>query len=244
MTKIVVTRVPADRPGTMLLVRFGVVMGIGLLTQAGWLVLDIGHPAQKAECIAALRVHYPEVLSGCDALDEASREAEANSVAPRAGFEPATNRLTAGCSTTELPGNTCRSGLPHGQGRAYIRASLPAKAEMHAWRVIDGIYPDWGLQNPRSADARRPHGAGWSTAGWRRLLVVASPWAVDGASRVGCSVGRFAAGATVPAAQRSEDHSLVARPAVAARGGCRRTGCDPPLTQRKRARKEPGPKFG
>ena len=25
-------------------------------------------------------------------------------LAPRAGFEPATNRLTAGCSTTELPG--------------------------------------------------------------------------------------------------------------------------------------------
>ena len=27
-------------------------------------------------------------------------------LAPRAGFEPATNRLTAGCSTTELPGNS------------------------------------------------------------------------------------------------------------------------------------------
>jgi hypothetical protein len=27
-------------------------------------------------------------------------------VAPRAGFEPATNRLTAGCSTAELPGNS------------------------------------------------------------------------------------------------------------------------------------------
>ena len=26
-------------------------------------------------------------------------------VAPRAGFEPATYRLTAGCSTAELPGN-------------------------------------------------------------------------------------------------------------------------------------------
>ena len=26
-------------------------------------------------------------------------------VAPRAGFEPAANRLTAGCSTTQLPGN-------------------------------------------------------------------------------------------------------------------------------------------
>ncbi len=27
-------------------------------------------------------------------------------MAPRAGFEPATNRLTAGCSTAELPGNS------------------------------------------------------------------------------------------------------------------------------------------
>ena len=27
-------------------------------------------------------------------------------MAPRAGFEPATNRLTAGGSTTELPGNS------------------------------------------------------------------------------------------------------------------------------------------
>ncbi len=28
-------------------------------------------------------------------------------MAPRAGFEPATNRLTAGCSTAELPGIKC-----------------------------------------------------------------------------------------------------------------------------------------
>ncbi len=28
---------------------------------------------------------------------------------PRAGFEPATNRLTAGCSTTELPGNGAKA---------------------------------------------------------------------------------------------------------------------------------------
>ena len=27
-------------------------------------------------------------------------------LAPRAGFEPATNRLTAGCSTAELPGKS------------------------------------------------------------------------------------------------------------------------------------------
>src|SRR6476469_7425265 len=32
-------------------------------------------------------------------------------VAPGAGFEPATNRLTAGCSTTELPGNSRCYGM-------------------------------------------------------------------------------------------------------------------------------------
>ena len=32
-------------------------------------------------------------------------------VAARAGFEPATNRLTADRSTTELPGNTTRRNL-------------------------------------------------------------------------------------------------------------------------------------
>ena len=30
-------------------------------------------------------------------------------LAPRAGFEPATNRLTAGCSTTELPGKSAQA---------------------------------------------------------------------------------------------------------------------------------------
>jgi hypothetical protein len=30
-------------------------------------------------------------------------------LAPRAGFEPATNRLTAGCSTAELPGNKAQA---------------------------------------------------------------------------------------------------------------------------------------
>ena len=37
-------------------------------------------------------------------------------MAPRAGFEPATNRLTAGCSTTELPRNTCALAYRHGRG--------------------------------------------------------------------------------------------------------------------------------
>lgn len=37
-------------------------------------------------------------------------------LAPRAGFEPATNRLTAGCSTAELPGNL-DAGNAHRCGR-------------------------------------------------------------------------------------------------------------------------------
>src|SRR5262249_54258557 len=38
-------------------------------------------------------------------MEKIVRNQMAKPVAPRAGFEPATNRLTAGCSTTELPGN-------------------------------------------------------------------------------------------------------------------------------------------
>ena len=47
-----------------------------------------------------------DALLGQGASQTAGRRSE--KMAPRAGFEPATNRLTAGCSTTELPGNTPR----------------------------------------------------------------------------------------------------------------------------------------
>jgi hypothetical protein len=109
-----------DRVEPSLLVRRGVVVGISLLTAAGWLVYDIGHPAQRAQGLAEIRRHFPEMLERPELLErEAAAGAEAapaearpeggrpdsEEVAPRAGFEPATNRLTAGCSTTELPGN-------------------------------------------------------------------------------------------------------------------------------------------
>src|SRR5262245_38139042 len=50
-------------------------------------------------------------------------------LAPRAGFEPATNRLTAGCSTTELPGNGAfiDSGRPITNG--YRRCKAPPAPE-------------------------------------------------------------------------------------------------------------------
>jgi hypothetical protein len=45
-------------------------------------------------------------LVGLGELNETfwSRQIAVGELAPRAGFEPATNRLTAGCSTAELPG--------------------------------------------------------------------------------------------------------------------------------------------
>jgi hypothetical protein len=211
MSKIVVTRVPVDRPGTMLLVRFGVVIGISLLTLGGWTVLEMDHAAQRAACVAALRAHYPEVMDDGDKGQPGALHV-AGCVAPRAGFEPATNRLTAGCSTTELPGITCRSGLPHGQGRAYIRAPVPAKAEIQAWSANDGVYPDWLGENPRSAHAGGSNGPGWGAAGGRGILVAAAARDLDGAGGTGGPVGRFAPGAPVPAAERSEDPALVADP--------------------------------
>lgn len=42
-------------------------------------------------------------------------------MAPRAGFEPATNRLTAGCSTTELPGNLRARSLARPARHGYIK---------------------------------------------------------------------------------------------------------------------------
>jgi hypothetical protein len=42
-------------------------------------------------------------------------------VAPRAGFEPATQRLTAACSTTELPGiGSDDIGAPLAEGQAHV----------------------------------------------------------------------------------------------------------------------------
>lgn len=220
MTRIVVTRVPADRPGTMLLVRFGLVMGIGLMTAAGWLVLDISEPKHEAACLAALRTHYPELLRTNDGDGDADRpasRAQRAQLAPRAGFEPATNRLTAGCSTTELPGNTCCSGLPHGQAAAYIRASLPAKAEMQVQGKADGTYPDRQNQNPCPALANGAHRAGGSPGGGWRFLVAARAGFVDAAGRPCGAVGRFAPGPAIPATPGSENPALVAQAAVPAR---------------------------
>ena len=48
-------------------------------------------------------------------------------LAPRAGFEPATNRLTAGCSTTELPGNTALMHATCGYNKRVLKCKAPSR---------------------------------------------------------------------------------------------------------------------
>src|ERR1700755_3087778 len=65
-------------------------------------------------------------------------------VAPRAGFEPATNRLTAGCSTTELPGNRGShvSGAAYSKPVSALQRSisyfLGAFSGRHFWQSATG----------------------------------------------------------------------------------------------------------
>ncbi|SRR5579871_526387 len=67
-------------------------------------------------------------------------------LAPRAGFEPATNRLTAGCSTTELPGNGTRVTAYNRAARLCLVPALPLSAA-----------PDGGMGRPHHAWDVSPH---------------------------------------------------------------------------------------
>src|SRR5262245_26242126 len=50
-------------------------------------------------------------------------------VAPRVGFEPTTSRLTAGCSTTELPRNSGYAPCAHGYNKS------PPALQSLKWRL-------------------------------------------------------------------------------------------------------------
>ncbi len=64
-------------------------------------------------------------------------------LAPRAGFEPATNRLTAGCSTAELPRNS----------RSLSRAGLLAEERQTGQRLN-------AIRKPNPGPARAAAGGG------------------------------------------------------------------------------------
>ena len=65
-------------------------------------------------------------------------------MAPRVGFEPTTNRLTAGCSTTELPRNTFAHGRSE-RGLYQVRRR--------------GKSPDCALEHSTQRKTRAPFGA-------------------------------------------------------------------------------------
>src|SRR5713226_7196024 len=87
----------------------------------------------------------------------ASRFARLRNLAPRAGFEPATNRLTAGCSTTELPGNNAANS---GGVGPYNTRSPPCKAPIPG----RGCHPGMGQKQCRDG---RVSVAAPGTDGWR-----------------------------------------------------------------------------
>ena len=95
-------------------------------------------------------------------------------MAPRAGFEPATNRLTAGCSTTELPRNTLRTRcLARPDRHSYINFELreaifPANARHPAGRSPHPLWKPYDSAAPvqiQTDSARK-------RAGFRRSALV------------------------------------------------------------------------
>ena len=72
-------------------------------------------------------------------------------LAPRAGFEPATNRLTAGCSTAELPGNKSQARV---RRCAYNKSYRAMKASSEAFpRRLPGT---WCLFMGTPSHGRKP----------------------------------------------------------------------------------------
>ena len=65
-------------------------------------------------------------------------------LAPRAGFEPATNRLTAGCSTAELPGNsTSRARNAYNKAGPALKAAKQRKSRWVRLEATPGIEPGY-----------------------------------------------------------------------------------------------------
>jgi hypothetical protein len=92
-------------------------------------------------------------------------------MAPRAGFEPATNRLTAGCSTAELPGNTRSRGFASNKAAPPLQSRKIAAAHIYAQvRREEGRGRGRGaLLSPRHAGRRRRHARNVTAIRGRKL---------------------------------------------------------------------------
>ena len=82
-----------------------------------WLSVDVGGRLRKDQQLIDMKLGLTRRTS--------TDAGERLRMAPRAGFEPATNRLTAERSTTELPGNGRKVGR-----RAILRNRAPCVKEI------------------------------------------------------------------------------------------------------------------
>ena len=107
-------------------------------------------------------------------------------MAPRAGFEPATNRLTAGCSTAELPGNLRARSLARPAGHGYInldrRNQFVDEAD-DADTASQADDPFWTLQPESTGDPAAADYLGRRPVHRRRAGVSADRGVLDAAAR-------------------------------------------------------------
>ena len=69
-------------------------------------------------------------------------------LAPRVGFEPTTNRLTAGCSTAELPGSRAERASPITRQRLLAKPQAWAAALSAKMEATTGIEPVYTVLQP------------------------------------------------------------------------------------------------
>ena len=92
--------------------------------------------------------------------------AERKRVAPRAGFEPATNWLTANCSTTELPRNNSFETADITE--LAVRAKMKNRQTLKVWRPRPESNRGTRLCRPL-----RHHSATWPSPIAETIAVVA-----------------------------------------------------------------------
>lgn len=123
-------------------------------------------------------------------------------MAPRAGFEPATDRLTVDCSTTELPGN-----VPEGckANRLHIRLAALSKGNTATASGIS-IY---GPQKFHSFHKAGPNSDGvslnlrWNLGFFTDFGFLDDPGGIDN------SVSRFSRGSAMAAKMGCENWPVV-----------------------------------
>ena len=110
-------------------------------------------PRSVANQEAALKNEAPQGESQRSESKPTNQKNEKRRMAPRVAFEPTTNRLTAGCSTTELPRNIHRSAKRSRRGLYQVRrqgerpATIRIRKTRDPFGALEGV--GYGGVSPR-----------------------------------------------------------------------------------------------